>query len=103
MDFQQQCFIFGELKSITQPLTVGQKIHLEGLVKAIRDGGRMAYAFLAWHDTKNCEHDVRVADAEVRLYFDGTYWKKIEGTTVNSFIEDVYSTYKDTAKGEIAQ
>lgn len=102
MDFKKECFIFGELKSTGSTLTVGQRIHLEGLVDAIRAGGKLAYAFVAHHDTPDCEEDVHVAEAIVAVHYDGeNKWKRIS-LGVNEYIQAVYDTYKSMKKRGIA-
>ena len=92
LDFQGNVFVFGELKSQGAPLTLGQKIHLTGLVKAIRKGGKDAYAILAHHDTPNTSHDVRVSEATVFSVYDGVTWDR-KTVTVDQFIKKVHSEY----------
>ena len=97
IDFQQKCFIFVELKSAGAALTVGQRIHLQGLVDAIVAGGREAYAILAHHDTPDTEHDVMVSEAVVHSLYcgDGGRWERILGNkTVDNQIQELYATYK---------
>ena len=92
LDFQGNVFIMGELKGQGAPLTLGQKIHLEGLVKAIRKGGKDAYAILAHHDTPNTSHDVRVSEATVFSVYDGVTWDR-KTVTVDQFIKKVHNEY----------
>jgi hypothetical protein len=88
LDFKQRLFIFGELKSLGSSLTVGQRIHLEGLVKGLRAGGKDAVAFLAEHKTDDNTHDVHVAEAKVVSFFDGSQWKPpTKKQTVREFID----------------
>ena len=88
IDFKQRLFIFGELKGTHANLTVGQRIHLEGLVKGLRAGGKDAVAFLAFHDTPDHEQDVHVAETYVASYFDGSQWKPpSKKQTVKEFID----------------
>lgn len=97
MDFGKQSFVFGELKGTGAPLTVGQRIHLEGLVDAITAGGRQATAFVAHHDTLDCESDVLVKDATVTSYYNMGKWNKCD-VRVNDFINAVYDTYLESKK-----
>jgi len=73
LDWQQRTFIFVEIKTRFVPLTIGQRIHLEGLVKAIRKGGKTAYAILATHVTPLTE-DVHVAQCDTTSIWDGNTW-----------------------------
>ena len=99
VDFQQRVFIFGELKGVAAPLTTGQRIHLEGLVKAIRAGGREAYAFLAHHDTPDTNDDVHTAAAIVDRVYNGERWTAPDAMeTVRDFTNRVYMAH--TGEGE---
>jgi hypothetical protein len=95
LDFKQRLFVFGELKQSHASLTVGQRIHLEGLVKGLKAGNRDAVAFLAKHDTPDTEHDVHVAQATVVSFFDGVQWKppKKARTNVKEFIDGCREEY----------
>ena len=93
MDFQGRTFVFGELKGNNMPLTLGQKIHLEGLVKAIRAGGKTAYAFLAHHDTPECKHDVRVSEAVPAKVFNGERWFTPEQDSVHSLLQTIHEEH----------
>ena len=95
IDFQGRTFVLGELKGNNMPLTLGQKIHLEGIVKAIRAGGKVAYAFLAHHDTPECEHDVRVAEAVPHKVFNGKEWFTPEQTSVHSLLQTIHKEHKE--------
>jgi hypothetical protein len=76
LDWQGRTFIFTELKTEGMPLTVGQKIHLEGLVKAIKAGGKEAYAILACHQTAT-KDDVHVAQCRTDRVYNGYEWQKV--------------------------
>ena len=93
MDFQGRTFVFGELKGNNMPLTLGQKIHLEGLVKGLRKGGKTAYAFLAHHDTPDCEHDVHVGDAVPAKVFNGNTWFTPEQSSVDSLLKAIHEEH----------
>lgn len=73
VDWQGRTFVFTEIKSEGAPLTAGQKYHLEGLVKAIRAGGKVAYAVVAHHQTKVTE-DIQAAQCRTAKVYDGTIW-----------------------------
>ena len=49
IDFGQEWFTFVEIKYMTSPLTMGQKLHLEGICDAIYAGGKDAIAIHASH------------------------------------------------------
>jgi hypothetical protein len=77
MDWQQRTFIFVEIKTEGVALTVGQRIHLEGLVKAIKAGGKEAYAILACHQTRT-KDDVHVAICRTDRVFNGNTWDIVD-------------------------
>ncbi len=91
VDFQQKCFIFGEIKGLNRGLTVGQRIHLEGLVKGLRKGGLMAYAVFGQHATRSSE-DVMVYDCFNAKVYDGVSWESREGS-VGVVMDELYDTY----------
>ena len=95
MDFQGRTFVFGELKGGNVGLTLGQKIHLEGLVKAIRAGGKVAYAFLANHDTEDTTHDVKVSTARVNKVYNGMLWYTPEQETVDELLTAIHKEHQD--------
>ena len=103
MDWQGKYFVFVELKGVGVPLTLGQKIHLTGLVDAIEAGGRQAVAILAHHDTPKCEHDVHVAESIVHSYYTGGRWERIVvKKTLDSFLHELHNSYqlsKELSKG----
>ena len=77
MDWQCKTFVFVEIKSEGTPLTVGQRIHLGGLVDAIRAGGKEAYALVARHETPVGE-DVHCAMCRTSSLYDGKEWKNLD-------------------------
>jgi hypothetical protein len=96
IDFQGRSFVFAELKGNRAPLTLGQKIHLQGLVKAIRAGGRLAWAIHAHHNTPSCHHDVSVKDAEVFSVYDGTSWSTdARGHSLDSVINAMHALHNE--------
>ena len=76
LDWGGKTWVFVEVKGIRQGLTVGQRIHLQGLVKGLRAGGLTAYAILAKHDTKATE-DIQAKDCIVYSIFDGHMWDEV--------------------------
>ena len=99
MDFQQKCFVFVELKTLGAPLTMGQKIHLQGLVDAIVAGGRKAYAILAHHSTPDCDHDVHCATAEVFSVYTGGRggWDKVHPkTSLDDYIKTIHENHRSS-------
>lgn len=95
IDFQGNMFIFAELKGRGVPLTVGQKIHLTGLVDAIEAGGKQALAIVAHHDTPNTEHDVHCAEATVHsMYQDGSWERVLVKKTLDELIKEVHAGYQ---------
>ena len=106
MDWQGKFFTFVELKGGTAPLTIGQKIHLMGLVDAIEAGGREAIAILAHHNTPDTDHDVHVAESIVHSVYQGGQWEKINieiylDTYITS-LHDSYQVSRKINKGEAA-
>ena len=103
MDFQGKCFIFTELKGGTAPLTLGQRIHLTGLVDAIEAGGREAYAILAHHNTPDTAHDVHVAESIVHSVYSGGSWERMNvEVTLDKVISDIHNAYKLRQAGATA-
>lgn len=99
IDFQGKTFVFVELKGAGAPLTLGQKIHLQGLVHAIRAGGRMAWAILAHHDTPDCEHDVHVGEAKVFSVYDGNSWStEAKGKQLHQILEAMHAVHQEKYK-----
>ena len=95
IDFQGKYFVFTELKGRGVPLTLGQKIHLTGLVDAIEAGGREAIAILAHHDTPSCDDDVHVAESIVHSVYQGGRWERIMlKVTLDKFIESLHNHYQ---------
>lgn len=95
VDFKGKVFIFCELKGAALPLTIGQRVHLEGLVKGLTAGGRVAYACLASHDTPRTEDDVSVAEATVVTVFDGKKWTPAGDILVNDWITGIHDNFMD--------
>lgn len=93
IDFQGETFAFVELKGAGVGLTLGQKLHLEGLVKGLTAGGKVAYAVLANHDTPDTEHDVRVSAAQVAKVFDGRMWIGYDGITVDELLNEIHEAH----------
>ena len=73
LDWGGKTFVFVEVKGINQALTIGQRIHLEGLVNAIKAGGKTAWAIVAKHSTRATE-DIMAADCIVYSMYDGNSW-----------------------------
>jgi len=94
LDFGGKVFIFGELKSGSATLTTGQRLHLQGLVRGLRKGGLIAYAFRANHNTPDNEHDVHVAEAMVQSVYEGDGWKMPpRRMTVLDFMNDIHDRH----------
>ena len=97
VDFQGNMFVFAELKGKGVQLTLGQRIHLTGLVDAITAGGKQAVAILAHHDTPDTEHDVHCAESIVHsaYYGGGGNWERIFGEkTLDKFITEIHNIYQ---------
>ncbi len=93
LDFQGKAFVFGEVKYGDACLPVGQRVHLENLVKAIGDSKRRAIAIVARHDVNDCAQDVLVHRCKVsELYFDSErYWRAPKHPiTVKEVIDFIY-------------
>ena len=95
LDFQGKTFVFVEMKGKGAQLTLGQKLHLQALVKGLRAGGRTAFAVIGHHDTPSTDDDVHVAEAKVwSVYAGGRGWYKPEaGTTVKQFIDIIHEEH----------
>lgn len=95
VDWQGRTFVFVEVKSGDAPLTKGQKIHLQGLVKGLRAGGKTAYAILARHHTPVGE-DVIVKDCQIESLYDGYCWLQYpeNGDTVETLMNKLYREHR---------
>ena len=94
IDWQGKTFAFVELKGKGKALELGQKIHLQHLVNALRQSGRVAYAIYAHHNTPNASHDVLVADALVWSVYDGARWNRELGdVTVDEKLAEIYDMH----------
>lgn len=101
MDWQQETFVFVELKGAQQSLTVGQRIHLEGLVDAIQAGGREAVAIWASHNTPDPETDVHAAEATVVAMYDGNQWVSEEGEIkLDTLMHALYNLHLERQRGD---
>ena len=90
IDWGNKTFVFVEVKGINTGLTVGQRIHLQGLVDACIAGGRMAYAILAKHSTKASE-DIIAADCLVSSVYNGKKWEPVyTNTTLGDTLNEMY-------------
>lgn len=96
MDWQGRSFVFVELKGGTAPLTMGQKLHLQGLVNGLRAGSKGAVAILANHDTPDTAHDVKCAEARVTQFYDGKAgrWEKPEKPIkLKAFLDQLHKVH----------
>jgi len=99
LDFNKEVFIFAELKFRGTALTLGQRIHLMGLVDAIEAGGRMAYAVVSWHETPKGE-DIQARDSVVKnVYFEGAWHPQESDVTLDMYMSACHDSYL-TAKQE---
>lgn len=90
-DVGGKVFVFGEVKTYGKDLTVGQRLHLQFLCDALAAGGKQAIALFATHSTPNADHDVRVAECDVKkVYFGGSKgkWAKVENQNVDNYLKE---------------
>ena len=83
-------------------LTLGQKIHLEGLVKGLAAGGREAVAILATHSVYDANEDIQAEYCKVESVFTSANptWTAIpERPTLKSFLDTCYYTMPEDIKG----
>ena len=93
IDFNKEVFIFTELKYQGVGLTIGQRIHLMGLVDAIEAGGRQAYAILAHHTTPKGE-SIMAAEAVVAMVYTLGSWERVmRNQTLHEVIERIHTEY----------
>ena len=92
IDWQGKTFVFVELKGKWQDLTVGQRIHLESIVKAINAGGKTAFAVLAKHDT-DANEDILAKDCFGVRVFDGNAWEDSPKKDLGSTLEALYQLH----------
>ena len=95
-DWQGKYFVFVELKWGTAMLPMGQKFHLEGLVKAIRAGGRRATAILAHHMAQGTD-PIMAADALVTRIYQGKGWERVPGDVcVKDYMTGLHKAYLES-------
>ena len=87
-DLGGNLFVFVELKFRSSPLTVGQKIHLRGLVDGLRKGGTEAYAILATHETPPDEMIV-AADSYPVMVYNGKFWEYSAYSTLKEHLDAI--------------
>ena len=93
MDFNKEVFIFVELKFEGTSLTLGQRIHLIGLVDAIEAGGREAYAILATHKTDRRDR-IMARDAFPVMVYSGGNWEMCEDSNLDATIKTIHDNWK---------
>jgi hypothetical protein len=99
MDWQGNFFVFVELKHISTGLTTGQRIHLEGLVKGLRMGGKDAVAILAKHDTARGE-PILARNTLVAAVYMGDHWESYDqSTTLLEYINLLHTEYQRNRHG----
>lgn len=70
-DKHGRIFLFGEFKYDYAPVPRGQEIHLENLVNAISDGGRICVAYVADHHVRDPHKEVHAKDCIIRSIYTG--------------------------------
>ena len=98
IDFKGEVFIFAEFKWGYAPLPLGQRIHLEHLVKGLRSAGKMAYACHVRHHTPKGDVIMAAEGEIVQVYYgveDG-WERKAEGeVTLHEFIEKKHTIWQE--------
>jgi hypothetical protein len=98
LDWQGKTFVFVEIKTEGVLLTVGQRIHLESIVKAIKAGGKEAYAVVACHQTK-LAHDVHVAQCRTDRVFNGNTWEIVDtNERLSATLDELYTEHLNEAQ-----
>jgi hypothetical protein len=87
IDFKGELFIFVEAKLGDALLTMGQRLHLQGLVDGLRAGGKEAYAVFAVHDKADPEDDVIAADMAVKMVYDGSDWEPFPPVSLKKWMD----------------
>ena len=91
IDWRGLTFVFVEIKRKGMQLTIGQRLHLEGVVKAINAGGKHAVALFAHHQDIPVGEDVFAADCIVHsAYGSDECWVRIEDTNVKDYMKKIY-------------
>ena len=100
-DFKGDVFFFVEAKLAGKPLTIGQRLHLEGLVNGLTAGGKMAVAIHAEHSVTDPYEDIQAQDMIVRTVYtsEAPAWDKFaESTTLKSYCDRVYYSLPEEYK-----
>ena len=95
MDWQKKYFVFVELKHIKAGLTTGQRIHLEGLVEGLVEGGRDAVAILAKHDTAKGD-PILARNTVVAATYMGDGWVPMDQSiTLHDYLNTLYKSHTE--------
>lgn len=74
IDFKNQRFVFGELKSRGAPLEVGQRLALTRLIDLIEKAGKRAILFVVDHDVVDPSADIPADLCTVREIYERGRW-----------------------------
>ncbi len=95
-DWQGRYFVFVELKWAGTPMPRGQQYHLEGLVKAIRAGGKEAIAIHASHQAVKGE-PIMASGAMVTRVYKGKMWEKEPGDVcLQDYMGELHQRYMES-------
>lgn len=95
LDWQGRTFVFVEIKTEGAPLPAGQRYHLEGLVRAIRAGGKVAWAIVAHHQT-SAHEDILAAQCRTSKIYDGESWLTVDtNERLSDTIDILYRVHLD--------
>jgi len=94
IDYHDKAFLFLEYKHKDTPLSVGQRICFERLVKHIQETGRASVLIVAEHDVENTLDDVKAGECLVRSVFHGDRWVDAPfDITVKDYVERFIKKY----------
>jgi hypothetical protein len=98
IEWKGKTFVFVEVKRKGTPLTIGQRIYLENVVKAINAGGKHAVSLFVEHDGVPVEQDVMAKDTKVlAAYGSDEEWVDIKPQNCNlkDYLQKIYLHHLD--------
>lgn len=98
IEWKGKTFVFVEVKRKGTPLTIGQRLYLENIVKAINAGGKHAVALFVEHEEDDPDKDVLAKDTKVlAAYGSEEKWVDIKPQSCNlkEYIQKIYVHHLD--------
>jgi len=92
IEYQNEAYIFFEIKYMDTPILYGQKLALERLVCDIAKKKKIAIAIIAEHNIHNTDVSVPVAECRIREYYtihDKEWKQPKKDTTLKQMVDKI--------------